>query len=322
MPVLELFLIHCHMCGSHWGCLAAYKKPFFYCKSRENLYQYYKSHQNPYQVLQVSVGIKTLLWTCSGGSDKGCMLALVNPPTNINNITNCYTITISHEQPIPSLPSPVTIWTNQVLDIGIQDQLRAHLSTMKPRPSIYCPDFIAANQEDRADNVLSGKGVVTPLKYTMSSLAPWPSCRSVWSLAVIQKLGRGKAWSILSRVNDVSVYLGRQMGGGGRSLTERTSFSPFLVASVRVPKFWMFTKCKTYHSSFRIRRPGSTHSQAIHMIVQFLIAYSIQKQRFSDLPCKWCQCWPTLDKEEKRLARVMLLLLNGQSHDNHMTNTP
>ena len=29
------------------------KKRVFCCKSRENLYQYYKSHENPYQVLQV-----------------------------------------------------------------------------------------------------------------------------------------------------------------------------------------------------------------------------------------------------------------------------
>lgn len=46
----------------------------------------------------------------------------------------------------------------RVLDISIQDQLRPFLSKLKPRPSIYCPDFIAANQEDRADNVLKGKG--------------------------------------------------------------------------------------------------------------------------------------------------------------------
>ena len=32
---------------------AVYKKPYFYCKSRENPYQYYKSRENPYQVLQV-----------------------------------------------------------------------------------------------------------------------------------------------------------------------------------------------------------------------------------------------------------------------------
>lgn len=45
----------------------------------------------------------------------------------------------------------------RVLDISIQDQLRPFLSKLKPRPSIYCPDFIAANQEDRADNVLKGE---------------------------------------------------------------------------------------------------------------------------------------------------------------------
>lgn len=44
----------------------------------------------------------------------------------------------------------------QVLDCGLQRQLRPHLENLKPRRSIYCPDFIAANQVDRADNVLSG----------------------------------------------------------------------------------------------------------------------------------------------------------------------
>ena len=32
---------------------AVYKKPYFSCKSCENLYQYYKSCENLYQVLQV-----------------------------------------------------------------------------------------------------------------------------------------------------------------------------------------------------------------------------------------------------------------------------
>lgn len=44
----------------------------------------------------------------------------------------------------------------QVLDSGLQRQLRPYLEKLKPHPSIYCPDFIAANQADRADNVLSG----------------------------------------------------------------------------------------------------------------------------------------------------------------------
>jgi len=44
----------------------------------------------------------------------------------------------------------------QVLDVGLQQQLTPHMESMKPRPSVYYPDFIAANQSDRADNVIGG----------------------------------------------------------------------------------------------------------------------------------------------------------------------
>ncbi|NWU89459.1 INO1A synthase, partial [Upupa epops] len=44
----------------------------------------------------------------------------------------------------------------EVLDWQLQEQLWPHMEQMKPRPSIYIPEFIAANQEERADNVLRG----------------------------------------------------------------------------------------------------------------------------------------------------------------------
>lgn len=44
----------------------------------------------------------------------------------------------------------------QVLDVNLQDQLYNKMSQLKPRPSIYDPDFIAANQSDRADNLIHG----------------------------------------------------------------------------------------------------------------------------------------------------------------------
>ncbi|XP_053687508.1 inositol-3-phosphate synthase [Sabethes cyaneus] len=44
----------------------------------------------------------------------------------------------------------------KVLEVQLQDQVYKKLSQLKPRPSIYDPDFIAANQADRADNVISG----------------------------------------------------------------------------------------------------------------------------------------------------------------------
>ncbi|XP_067169004.1 inositol-3-phosphate synthase 1 [Apteryx mantelli] len=44
----------------------------------------------------------------------------------------------------------------EVLDWQLQEQLWPHMEKLKPRPSIYIPEFIAANQEERADNVLRG----------------------------------------------------------------------------------------------------------------------------------------------------------------------
>lgn len=44
----------------------------------------------------------------------------------------------------------------QVLDVQLQDQLYEKLCQLKPRPSIYDADFIAANQSSRADNLILG----------------------------------------------------------------------------------------------------------------------------------------------------------------------
>ncbi|XP_055313536.1 inositol-3-phosphate synthase [Sitodiplosis mosellana] len=44
----------------------------------------------------------------------------------------------------------------KVLDVALQDQVYDKMSKFKPRPSIYDPDYIAANQSSRAKNVLTG----------------------------------------------------------------------------------------------------------------------------------------------------------------------
>lgn len=44
----------------------------------------------------------------------------------------------------------------QVLEPTLKQLVRKEMAEMKPLPSIYYPDFIAANQEDRADNVIEG----------------------------------------------------------------------------------------------------------------------------------------------------------------------
>ncbi|XP_011646772.1 inositol-3-phosphate synthase 1-A [Pogonomyrmex barbatus] len=44
----------------------------------------------------------------------------------------------------------------KVLDRNLQLQLRAHMTHLRPRKSIYYPDFIASNQGKRANNIIIG----------------------------------------------------------------------------------------------------------------------------------------------------------------------
>jgi myo-inositol-1-phosphate synthase len=44
----------------------------------------------------------------------------------------------------------------QVLDVQLQQQLYPYMQQYQPLPSAYFPDFIAANQGERADNILTG----------------------------------------------------------------------------------------------------------------------------------------------------------------------
>ena len=57
---------------------------------------------------------------------------------------------------ISSLNLAESMHRAQVLDYDLQRKLDPIMAEMRPLPSIYYPDFIAGNQKDRADNVLSG----------------------------------------------------------------------------------------------------------------------------------------------------------------------
>lgn len=45
----------------------------------------------------------------------------------------------------------------KVLPYDLQRQVGPLMEDIKPLPSVYYPDFIAANQEERADNVIPGQ---------------------------------------------------------------------------------------------------------------------------------------------------------------------
>lgn len=57
---------------------------------------------------------------------------------------------------ISSLDLAASMDRAAVLEPTLKSQLRKEMAAMVPLPSIYYPDFIAANQEDRADNLIPG----------------------------------------------------------------------------------------------------------------------------------------------------------------------
>lgn len=58
---------------------------------------------------------------------------------------------------ISSLPMDEAMARAKVLDYDLQRQLTPYMAEIKPLPSVYYPDFIASNQEERADNVIPGQ---------------------------------------------------------------------------------------------------------------------------------------------------------------------
>lgn len=44
----------------------------------------------------------------------------------------------------------------KVFDIDLQKKLKPYMASMVPLPGIYNADFIAANQDSRANNVIKG----------------------------------------------------------------------------------------------------------------------------------------------------------------------
>jgi myo-inositol-1-phosphate synthase len=57
---------------------------------------------------------------------------------------------------ISAMPLAEAMDRAQVLEPALKKLVWNEMAAMKPLPSVYYPDFIAANQEDRADNVLDG----------------------------------------------------------------------------------------------------------------------------------------------------------------------
>merc|ERR1719201_1168186 len=92
----------------------------------------------------------------------------------------------------------------QVLDITLQEQLRAHMQHLTPLPSVYYPDFIAANQEERADNVLPGEDKFAHLEQIRKDIRDFKANNGLDKVIVLWTANTERFASVQSGVNDTA----------------------------------------------------------------------------------------------------------------------
>merc|ERR1712023_578647 len=92
---------------------------------------------------------------------------------------------------------------SKVLDVT-QQQLRPLMQHLKPLPSVYYPDFIAANQSERADNVLPGQDKQKHLEQIRKDIRDFKAQHKLDKVIVLWTANTERFASLQSGVNDTA----------------------------------------------------------------------------------------------------------------------
>jgi len=114
---------------------------------------------------------------------------------------------------------------SKVLDVTLQEQLRPHMQQMVPLPSIYYPDFIAANQSDRADNVIPGEDKKKHLDHIRKDIRSFKSKHGLDKVIVLWTGNTERFASVQSGVNDTADNLMAAIAANEPEVSPSTIFA-------------------------------------------------------------------------------------------------
>lgn len=89
----------------------------------------------------------------------------------------------------------------QVLDFELQKQLVPYMRNLVPLPGIYDPAFIAANQADRADNVIKG-GKAAQVDAVRAQIRAFKADRGVDKVVVLWTANTERYSEVMEGLND------------------------------------------------------------------------------------------------------------------------
>ena len=105
---------------------------------------------------------------------------------------------------ISGAPLDAAMQRAQVLPWDLQRQLIPLMAPIKPLPSVYYPDFIAANQEERADNLLPGNDKQAHLEQIRGDIRKFKADNALEQVVVFWTANTERFADILPGVNDTA----------------------------------------------------------------------------------------------------------------------
>lgn len=112
----------------------------------------------------------------------------------------------------------------KVLDINLQKQLIPHMMHLKPRKSIYYSDFIAANQEERANNLISGTKF-EHLEQIRKDIAEFKAVKNLDQVIILWTANTERFSEIIPGVNDTAENLLKAIKDNHSEISPSTVFA-------------------------------------------------------------------------------------------------
>ncbi|KAI4150749.1 MAG: hypothetical protein LQ341_001033 [Variospora aurantia] len=113
-----------------------------------------------------------------------------------------------------------------VLEPTLKNMVNKEMAEMKPLPSIYYPDFIAANQEDRADNILEGsKASMAHVEKLRQDIRGFKETHALDKVIVQWTANTERYADIVPGVNDTSENLIKAIESGHEEVSPSTVFA-------------------------------------------------------------------------------------------------
>ncbi|KAE8441586.1 Inositol-3-phosphate synthase [Mollisiaceae sp. DMI_Dod_QoI] len=113
-----------------------------------------------------------------------------------------------------------------VLEPTLKAQIKKEMTEMVPLPSIYYPDFIAANQEDRADNCIKGsKACLEHVEQIRKDIRDFKAKNSLDKIIVQWTANTERFADLIPGINDTADNLMKAIENGHEEVAPSTIFA-------------------------------------------------------------------------------------------------